>query len=403
MSLADPASVPRFVDGAPCAPGIFGISAVPDGIGMAAPTHFCGSPLRVEFLRPNGLVANERARWARLSERAAAGNIFAQDWFMEPALRHCGKKWSLRLAVVRQDSGAWLGVLPLTFETGVGQHPAPSLQSWRADGQAIGTPLVRPGAEKAFWHALLARLDARPGLALGLHCGALPMADSTTLALASLCAEQRRKLHVSNSFSRLARLSGNSADPATVRKHNQQLDALETRLEKELGQVNLVLHAQREDCEPWLAAFLALERAGQEDRAVSTLGSDPTKLALLREVIRHGHRCGALRLASLTAGAQIVAMASWFVADGYGYGLHMTHGKAWRAEAPGRLLMRRAARMFDREAPLLFDSCTLPDASDDPLWPVRRTFCGLAVGIGGTQRRALFDRLMRDKTPPSQL
>lgn len=402
MSLTDLISVPRVVDDAPRAPDIFGMATVAEGNGMAVPTHFCGRPLRVEFLRPGGLVASERARWARLSERAMPGNIFAQDWFMESALRHCGKQWSLRLAVVRQSSGAWLGVLPLSLEPGVGQVLAPNLKSWQAVDQFVGTPLVRPGAERVFWQLLLSRLDARPGLALGLHCGTLPDADAITLALKRTCAEQGRKLHVIDSFSRPVRQPGSGIDPAAQRKLNRQLDALEARLVQELGPVNLMLHPQREDCEPWLAAFLAFERGGPKGCTTSALASDPVKLALLREVIRHGYRCGALRLTSLTAGEQIVAMASWFVADGYGYGFHLTHDQAYQAHAPGRLLMRRAARMFDKEVPLLFDTCTLPDVSDDLLWPDRRAFSGLAVGIGGAPRRALFDGLVRARAAQAQ-
>lgn len=357
-----------------------------------------GIPLRVELWRPAGLPMAERRRWARLSEQAAPGNIFAQDWFMETALRHCGTQWSLRLAVVRQASGAWLGVLPLTLEHSIGRCPTPSLHSWNSANQFIGTPLVRAGAEKTFWRGLLARLDAQPGFALGLNCTGLPVSDPVTLALASLCAEQGRRLHVSESYSRPARMPGSTpVDVKAMRKLDKRLDGLEARMAQALGPLNLVLHDQREDCAPWLAAFLALERAGWKGRAESALACDTATSAMFREAIRHGHRSGTVRLASLTAGERIVAMTSWFVAGSHGYGFKMTFDEAWRTHAPGRLLMRKVARTLDGEVPMLFDTCTVPDAPNDPLWPDRRAFGGFAVGIGGAPRRAVFDAIMRTK------
>jgi len=353
----------------------------------------------VELRRPANMPLPDRRRWAELTARAQPGNIFAQDWFMEPALRHCGTQGSLRLAIVRQASGAWLGVLPLTLARATAGHPVPTWQGWHAADQFLGTPLVQAGAEKTFWQALLAHLDQRPGLALGFGCGTLPVADPITLALATLCAEQGRKLHVTQCFTRRARLPASRPDAKALRKLDQRLDTLEARLTGEFGPVAMVLHDRDADCEPWLAAFQALERAGWKGRSAlrpsrggAARGS--ATAGLLRDVLRLGHRNGTVRLASLIAGEQIVAMTSWFIADGYGYGFKMAYDKAWRAHAPGRLLMRRVARSLDTEAPLLFDTCTDPDAPGDPLWPDRRALGGFAVGIGGPTRRRVFDTLM---------
>ena len=363
----------------------------------ARPRHACArASLQVDFLRPAGLPAAERARWTRLSARAGPGNIFAQDWFMEPALRHCGRSGSLRLAVVRQETGEWLGVLPLTFETRLGRCPLPGRHAWLATNQFIGTPLVLPGAEKTFWQALLARLDQRPGLALALCCDTLPLDDPSTLALTSLCAEQGRPIRCSRQFTRPARLpQGNGrADPRALRKLDKRLGGLERRLARDLGPVSLVMHTRAEESEPWVAAFLALERAGWKGRADSALACCATTSGLFRETIRHGQRIGVARLASLRAGDRIVAMTSWFVADGHGYGFKMAYDEAWRHCAPGRLLMQRVARLLDDETPLLFDTCAPPNAPCDPLWPDRRELGDFVVAIGGETRRGLLDVLL---------
>jgi hypothetical protein len=345
--------------------------------------------LTVDFLRLAGLPAAERARWARLSARAAPGNIFAQDWFMEPALRHCGTAATLRLAVVRQASGEWLGVLPLVFEPKVGRCPLPSLHSWRATNQFLATPLVLPGLEKAFWTGLLARLDRGPGLALALCCEDLPLDDPTTLALVSLCAEQGRMIETLARFVRPARLSGTrrSGDPCALRKLDRRLDGLERRLVQALGPVSMVIHTAAEDSEAWIAAFLALERAGWKGRERSALACSQDNAGLFREAIRHGHRIGAARLASLRAGDRIVAMSSWFVAHGHGFGFKMTYDEAWRPYAPGRLLMRRIGGLVAGDAPQLFDTCAPAGTPTDALWPDTRTLGSFAIAIGSRARR----------------
>ena len=249
---------------------------------------------------------------------------------------------------------------------------------------------MRHGGERAFWQSLLTQLDRRPGLALALVCEQLPLDDPATLALASLCAEQGRMIETLARFARPARLapSRKSADQRALHKLDRRLDGLERRLAQELGPVSVVMHNAAEDCEAWIAAFLALERAGWKGRALSALACSQGNAGLFREAIRHGHRIGAARLASLRAGDRIVAMSSWFVAHGPGFGVKMTHDEAWRHCAPGRLLMRHVARFAASEAPLLFDTCAPANTPTDALWPDTRTLGSFAVAIGGRTRRA---------------
>lgn len=377
--------------------------ASPDAPSTA--TLATASDLRVTLHRPASLCQSARRHWANLTASAAPGNIFAADWFMEPALRHCGHERSLRLAVVENAAGLWLGALPLTLEPQVGRWPAPTWQGWHAANQFIGTPLIRAGGEKAFWQALLAHFDRHPGLALALYIDTLPLTDPSSLALIGLCAEQGRALHGHHTFTRPARIatrpvSGADADAnnSDLKKLNKRLDGLERKLAQAHGPVALVLHQQSEACEPWLAAFLALERAGWKGRADSAIGCHKATAGLFREVIREGHKRHAVRLASLIAGERIVAMTSWLVADGRGYGFKMAFDEAFRSFAPGRLLMRRVAALAKDEAITLFDTCAVPDAPGDPLWPDRRAFGSFAVGIGGRARKAAFNRLMAMQT-----
>lgn len=396
MSLMDPGSVRNLTATTSRAPSQMSY-LFSDRWAAALNGSFTAALCKVELRRLSGLREQDRKHWTELSARATPGNIFAQDWFMEPALRHCGKDWSLRLAIVRQASGAWLGVVPLTFAPTIGHMPTPCWQSWHAEHQFLATPLVLPGAEKAFWQVLLAWLDREPRLAFGLSVGPMPVCDPVTLALASLCAEQGRPLHVGDSFTRPARLAASRPDRRAQRLLDTELDGLEAKLAAERGPVRLVMHESGTDCDPWAAAFLALERAGGNGRGTRAPAGNSANADLFREVIRHGHRSGTVRLASLTAGETIVAMTSWFVAGGYGYGFKIAFDNSCRDAGPGRLLMRRVARALDEAAPVLFDTCADRDMPSDPLWPDRRALGRFIVAIGGARRRRLFDGLMQFK------
>ena len=374
MSLIDPISVP------------------PEGLRdgrVAAGLHPDSTPAAgADLLRADRISQPDRQRWAALSRDAAPGNIFAADWLMAPALSKAmtGAGQRLHLAAVAGASGEWLGALPLGLGLLGSRVPVPVLRSWHCPVGGIGTPLLRPGAERAFWAALLARLDQRPGLAAGFIAKSLPLDDPATLALAHLCAEQGRLLHRGPSIIRRARIAGQPGTPRATHLFERRLEQLEARLAARLGPVRLVLHSRAGDCEPWLAAFFALERGA---------GSACPAPEALRSAIREGHRRGAVRLVSLSAGETIVAMSGWLVADRRVYGLACAHDTRLAAYAPHRLLVRRVAALAALEGLSRFDVGAGCHPGTDALWPERREFADFAMAIGGPARRALFDRAMR--------
>lgn len=363
----------------------------------AMPLPFAQAPLRVTVLSPAALARAERLRWADLAAHAAPGNIFAADWFMEPAIRHLASEWTLRLAVVRDASGAWLGMLPLVLALRDGPLPLPCWQNWQAADGIAAVPLVRVGSERAFWAALLAHCDRRPGAALALACTAMPLDDPIQRALADLCTEQGRDLYLCRRTTRPARIACGSPEQPREGALADPLDRLERQLAEAHGPVRLVLHQSAEDCEPWLAAFLALGRSEVEDRRIPAHDARGSSgdADLLREVIRRGHRAGAVRLASLTAGETIAAMSCWFLAEGQGSVFRTVADRRLQAFEPARLLMRRIVGLPEAAGVRLFETCTAPDASEDPIWPDRRALADIAVAIGGTARRALLARLLR--------
>ena len=393
MSLIDPISVP------------------PEGLRdgrVAAGLHpdFTPAPgdewLRADLLRVDRISQTDRQRWATLSRDAAPGNIFAADWLMAPALARAEQR--LQLAAVTGAAGEWLGALPLGLGMLGPRVPVPVLSSWHCPIGGIGTPLLRPGAERAFWAALLARLDQRPGLAAGFIAQSLPLDDPATLALAHLCAEQGRLLHRGPSIIRRARIAGQPGSPRAGHLFERRLEQLEARLAARLGPVRLVLHSRAGDCEPWLAAFFALERGA---------GSACPAPEALRSAIREGHRRGAVRLVSLSAGETIVAMSGWLVADRRGYGLACAHDTRLAAHAPHRLLVRRVAALAALEGLSRFDvgaGCPTrcgPNAASSPTlpWPSaapRGARCSTGRCARGATRLAAPSAWLRTPTASSR-
>lgn len=342
----------------------------------------------------------DRARWASLTVRAASRNIFAADWFMASALRHCGARLDVRLAIVRSLDGEWLGVLPVTFDTWLGRCPMPAWYSWMSTNQFDATPLIARGSAHIFWHCLLTQLDRRPGMALALVCEALPLDDPATTALLEVCIAQGRSITQTRRTSRPMRAPGVLGPAATAarRKLDKRLDGLARKLHREVGEPRIITLAPRADPAPWIAQFLALEQAGWKGSNISALGCDQGTAGLFREVIRIAHQQGTVQLMSLEAGGRTIAMTSWFIQRQHAYGFKMAYDEAFRAYAPGRQLMRAVADAAGADPTLTFDSCARADAPADPLWPHAREFADYAIGIGSPARRAILSAAMRAKT-----
>ncbi len=344
------------------------------------------------------LTEADRTAWTRLSQRAGNDNIFAADWFMASALRHCAPRGGVRLVIVRALDGAWLGVLPVVFEGLLGNCPLPGWHLWQSANQFEASPLIERGAEHLFWHCLLTQLDRAPGAALALCCEGLALDDPGTAALIEMCLAEGRPLHRIGQFTRPMRAAGQGIDHglAARRKLDKRLDALTRKLTREVGDVQIATLPSEADPAGWVEQFLALEQAGWKGSRASALASAAATARLFREVIRVGHQQGMVRLMSLEAGGQVIAMTSWFAGKRRAYGFKMAYDESYRSYAPGRLLMRAVADASAATDPAAsFDSCARAGAPDDPLWPDAREFGDFVVSIGGPVRRRLVAGAMQ--------
>lgn len=350
----------------------------------------------VQLRKYASLGTGDRARWADLSRRAGAANIFAQHWFMDAALRHSAPDaW---LAVVLHGDGTWLGALPLVSAPRFGRWPLRNWQTWLATNQFLGTPLVSPDDAPRFWRSLLRHLDTRAGGDMLLHCRRLAWDDPACAALIDCCKAGGRAFEIVDRFERPARFPGSGAAPAgrSEKKASARLRSLRKRLERDHGPVAVAVQSDGADCEPWIETFLAMERSGWKGAAGSALACSPGTEGLFREVVRRGREHGLVRLATLTAGGRPLAMSSWFETENRGAGFKMAFDEAFRAYAPGQLLMRHVVERIGGNPAMHFDTCTpAPRGKRTSLWSDQRTIYDCAVAIGPPPRRLLFDGLMR--------
>jgi len=348
------------------------------------------------MLRHADLTAHDRACWATLSAQAGATNVFAQDWFMEAALRQSDDGRDALLAVVSYGHGPWVGVMPLMADRRFGRWPARIWRGWSATNQFLGTPLVAEQYADIFWGSLLAFLDTRAGGAILLHFEKFDADDPVSTALFDRCKQEGRAVHIIQSFERPAHRAGDDAEARGDSKTQGRLRSLSRRLESDHGPVAVMMLDPDESCVSWIDAFLAMEASGWKGRKGSALGSSAGTEALFRTVIARGHANGSARLCSLSAGGRVIAMSCWFETTAWGHGFKMTFDEDYRAYAPGQLLMRDISDEIRHRPDLSFDTCVSRDASHcHRLWRGHRTIVDGAVAIGTSWQRVHFNALIK--------
>lgn len=350
----------------------------------------------VRILRHVDLTAADRAHWAALSALAGATNIFVQDWFMDAALRHAPDGGEVLLAVVSPVHGPWLGVMPLIAVPRFGRWPVHAWRNWSATNQFLGTPLVIAQSADIFWESLLSFLDQRAGNEIMLHFHGFDADDPVSIALLDRCRQEKRGRHIIRRCDRPAQRAGEEGDGRGDTKMLGRLRSLARRLEQDHGPISIDMLGADQPCRPWVDAFLALEASGWKGRGGSALASEHATQSLFCDVIAHGHANGSARLATLSVDGRAIAMSCWFESRIWGHGFKMAFDEAYRAYAPGLLLMREIRDSIGRRSDMSFDTCVSRDANHcHRLWRNSRMIIDGAIAIGSPWQKIQFDMLIR--------
>lgn len=349
--------------------------------------------LRLTVLDPVSLDEAFVAAWRRLADHASEPNVFHAPEFLIPAIRHCDTLHRAKLLTLHVD-GQLCGVMPLAAEQFYGRWPVPHTQNWRHPNCFLGTPLVRPGHESAFWQALLGDLDRKPSAGLFLHLHGIATDGPVYAALEQLCVRQKRACAIVLAEER-AMLATDLAGPAYYeqvvrKKKRKELARLRNRL-AELGAIATVEGCGSGGLDAWLDEFLALEQSGWKGRNGSALADMPETRGLFLEATHAAHEAGRLHLVAMRLDGRPIAMLVNFLSPPGGFSFKTAFAEEYARFSPGVLLQIDNLDILGQNGLAWMDSCAAEGhPMIDSLWAERRHVARVSVALKGYGRPVLF-------------
>jgi CelD/BcsL family acetyltransferase involved in cellulose biosynthesis len=349
----------------------------------------------VRFCRAGAMDMAEQLQWAHLSSDAGADSIFACDWFVKPVLDHFDTQNACRLFVAVDADGQWYGAMPIARAERFGRIPVRNWHNLKNANQFLGVPMIRHGQEEAFWQAFLATMDAVPGGAFAFYATDFPADHRATKALLAVCEAQCRDTETIRHYERAAIRSDDDFatywGKAVSKRRGKRIQALSRQLEQEHGPLSYVMATNDAELDRWLEDFFALELAGWKGRNGSALASSSDTAKLFRSVVKSAFAEDRLTCVALRIGEQPIAMSSYFLSNGQGFGFKNCFDENFSRYAPGILLVKEIMTILDNGEPLYFDSCSgAGERTVSDLWLERRQMLDLCIGLGGKAARRRF-------------
>lgn len=344
---------------------------------------------------PRWADAAATARWDALALAAGEPNPFFESWYLLPALRRFDPAGKVEL-VRFERGGELVGLVPVERAWRYGKWPVPHLRVWLHPNCFTGAPLVAKGHERAFWAAFLAWADENSGPALFVHVAQMPLDGGIAATLFGEAERHGRRAALVHREERALLKSG--LDPAAyleqaVRgKKRKELRRQHARL-SEAGKLKVERHADDTCLATWIDHFLALEASGWKGREGSALGSAPTTAGLFREALRGAAERGRLERLSLILDGRPIAMLANFITPPGACSFKTAFDEKFARYSPGVLLQLENLAMLEHPEVEWTDSCAAADhPMIDGIWQGRRAIGRVSIAIGGTARRAAFDR-----------
>lgn len=336
-------------------------------------------------------------RWDDLAAVASTPNPFFESWYLLPALRRFDPKGSIEILRLERG-GELVGLMPMTRAWRYGRWPFPHLANWLHANCFLGAPLVARGAESAFWRALFAWADAHAGPALFLHLATMPLDDALAEALFASGRAGDRRVEIVQHSQRAMLCSdlspGDYLQQSVPGKKRKEFRRQHARL-SEQGRLTFERHVDGKGLAVWIDHFLALEQQGWKGRAGRALAcADETEL-MFREAMNEAARRGKLERLALYVDGRPIAVLANFVTPPAAFSFKTAFDESFARFSPGVLLQLENLALLEREDIDWCDSCAAADhPMIDSLWTERRPVGRISIAIGGSARRAAFDRLV---------
>ena len=336
------------------------------------------------------------AEWDSLAAEASEPNPFGERWYLDAALDALGSD-AIGLAIVRDDD-TLLGLMPLIQQRRYAGLPIAHVQNWLNHNAFLGTPLIRKGAERCFWAALLGHLDSAPKSGLFLHLAGMAINGPVAAALEAQCRTEKRRFALVHRQERALLESGLSPDAyweENVRgKKRKELRRQHKRLAEE-GALTFERSDGSSGLDQWIADFLTLERAGWKGENGSALDCADETRSLFSNALRGAAAAGKLDLLAHYLDGRPIAMLANFLTPPGAFSFKTAFDENYARFSPGVLLQIENLALLERDGIDWCDSCAAQDhPMIDSLWSGRRSIGRYSVAIGGKAKRAAFAALL---------
>jgi len=343
-------------------------------------------------------MAARIGEWDALAARAIEPNPFFESWYLLPSQRALDGEGRVRMLALELD-GQLVGLMPIEHSWRYYSRPIPQWRNWTHANCFLGSPLVAPGAERAFWRALLNWADTHAGSGLFLHLGHIPLQGVLYDALSAVLADGQRASGVVHREDRAMLCSGETPEAyfaaALSGKKRKELRRQFNRLSDE-GEVSFARQLDDSALADWTDEFLQLEASGWKGKAGSALASDIATASLLRKSLAGAAAHGRLERLTLFCNRRPIAMLASFLTTPGAFSFKTAFDENFARFSPGVMLQVENLAILDRPDIAWVDSCATADhPMIDHIWRERRAIGRVSIAIGGAVRRRVFGRLLK--------
>lgn len=339
-------------------------------------------------------LASLDAEWRDLAAGAIEPNAFYGPALLSAALAAFPGDRP-ETVIVRDGTGQLIGLAPIAPLKGYSRLPVRYIATWMHKHCYFAAPLVRAGAERAFFRSFF-DFTERQGAFLRLRH--LDAEGPLFAAAAAVAAETGRLVSPSARYERAMLCAPWTTDDYLAGslhgRHRKDLRRRRARLE-EAEPVRFETYAADDDLAGWTEEFLAIEAAGWKGAAGTALKQDEASAAFFRNAVRRAEKAGELQFFRFRAGARTIAAAVHFRAGAVSYAFKIAYDEAYARYSPGVMIEIEIMKALEAAALARIDSCAkVEHPMINRLWRQRRQIAALNVSRRDIASKALFRMLM---------
>lgn len=343
---------------------------------------------------PAALAALE-AEWRALAAAAIEPNAFYGPALLSPALSAFAAEQP-ETVVVRDGAGRLIGLAPTAPLQGYSRLPVSYVATWMHKHCFFAAPLVRAGAEHAFFRAFFDFAERRGAFLRLRH---LDAEGPLFAAAAAVAAETGRLVSTSARYERAMLRAPWTTDAYLAQsmrgKHRKDLRRRRARLE-ETGAVRFETLGGGDDLDAWTEEFLSIEASGWKGAAGTALKQDSASAQFFRDAVHRANAEGALQFFRFRLDGRTLGSAVNFRAGAVSFAFKIAYDEEFARYSPGVMIEIEIMKALERDGGVdLIDSCAKAEhPMIDRLWRERRVISAINISRRDPASKIMFRVLM---------